>query len=430
MELNEQILQEADRIRNILRKYFNDTLTDVESTQLWEWVNASPENKAFFEKITSSGVLEENIEQYKADLKYIENSGILENFNKDFRSDTSDTRQTTRKSILRLLKLTAAACIILFIGAYYLTNYKVPAKNTPGPLSQTTDKNVILPGKTGAILTLSDGSEILLDSIGNKTITQRNGVAVQIADGAVSYSTTLNQRTDTSWNTVRTPVGRQYKVVLADNTIVWLNASSAITYPTNFTGPTRNVKVEGEVYMEVAQNVKQPFIVTINDQAQVEVLGTAFNIHAYPEDHAITTTLVTGAVKMSNLGLSTLAKQEQQDFLILKPQQQALMPLKKNAQVVSNLSNILLIKNVNTDKIIAWKNGLFDFQDMNLEEVMKQLARWYDLEVIYEDGVPEIEFYGKMDRGLTWEEVKRFLTELNVKFRVETNRRVIVSRTK
>jgi transmembrane sensor len=211
-----------------------------------------------------------------------------------------------------------------------------------------------------------------------------------------------------AYNAISTPKGRQFQLVLPDGTKVWLNAASSLKYPTRFNGKERRVEITGEAYFEVAKNINMPFIATIPPQpgglggASVKVLGTHFNINAYANEPSLKTTLLEGSVQV------TAGK----NGMNLKPGQQA---------AISNETNhtIQLINGVDVEKVMAWKNGVFNFNEATLQEVMHQLERWYDIEVQYEPGVPQLEFVGKMGRDLSLNNVLRGLELSKVHFRLE-----------
>jgi transmembrane sensor len=254
-------------------------------------------------------------------------------------------------------------------------------------------------GSNKATLTLGDGSTVTLDSTGKRLIQQ----GVRQSGGQLVYDA---QNTAISYNTLSTPRGGQFQVRLPDGTMVWLNAASSLRYPTAFTGGERRVEVSGEAYFEVAKDPHQPFKVKIGQQAEVEVLGTHFNVNAYPDESSINTTLVKGAVRVvvSSKGV------------VLKPGQQA--------QVANN--GIKTINNANIAKIMAWKNGLFNFDDASLQDVMRELARWYDLQIVYEQNVPDMYFEGEMSRDMNLLQVLAGLEKTGVRFRIEGGKRLVV----
>jgi ferric-dicitrate binding protein FerR (iron transport regulator) len=214
-----------------------------------------------------------------------------------------------------------------------------------------------------------------------------------------------NQGSLISYNTLSTPRGGQYQLVLPDGSKVWLNASSSIHFPTAFAGHERNVELTGEAYFEIAKNKQKPFHVNVNGM-QVEVLGTHFNVNAYGDEGAIKTSLLEGSVKIKKGNISGL----------LKPGQQGV--LKKN-------STDLEIKNADMNEAIAWKNGLFEFDGADIKSIMREIGRWYDVDVVYAGKVPDRRFEGKISRDAQLSDVLKILALSNVKFSVE-GKKIIV----
>ena len=303
------------------------------------------------------------------------------------------------------IRYAAAIVILLGMGSYFFTTSKQANSEKPA-IAKSTGAD-IEPGKQGAILTLIDGSKMLLDSLGNGVVTTQNGTKVLLQNGQLVYKTDNAAKTVIGYNTMTTPKGRQFQLVLPDGSKVWLNAASSIKYPTVFSGNERKVEVSGEAYFEVAKNPSSPFRVKINDETEVEVLGTHFNVNSYMNEESISTTLLEGSVSVKNSS----------GKLILQPGQQA--------RVAGN-EKIKLFAEVDVEKVMAWKNGVFNFEDATLEEVMRQLERWYDIDIVYEKNIPRLEFYGKMGRDLSLATVLRGLEKSNVHFRIEEGRKLVV----
>jgi transmembrane sensor len=280
----------------------------------------------------------------------------------------------------------------------------------PAALAKYQD---IAPGKTGAVLTLGDGTTVVLDSTGNGVVAKQHGADVKFDSGSLGYNFANNQKEQPEYNTLSTPIGRQFRLVLSDGTAIWLNAASSIRYPTFFTGDHRVVEITGEVYLEVAPDPKHPFKVMISRENRsmgiVEVLGTHFNINAYPDEKSCKVTLLEGAVLVS----ATQRKQKE----LLKPDQQAAF--------ADNLD--MNVQPVNTAATIAWKNGFFDFEGNNLTMLMRQLTRWYGIETqITDDTANNIEFGGKLSRNLMLSDMINVLNQAGVHCRLENGRKLIV----
>lgn len=302
-----------------------------------------------------------------------------------------------------------AAVLILVVG---ITYYKGRGKKDT--VTATSGLEVVAhdlaPGHNGAILTLDDGQQVVLDSAGNGVVASQNGTQVMLNNGQLAYN--ADGAFQVSYNTVTTPKGRQFPIYLPDSSLVWLNAGSSLRYPTAFTQGERKVELTGEAYFEVAHHLakdgqRKSFIVQINATTNVEVLGTHFNINAYSDEATINTTLLEGAVRM-NAG---------EKGLTITPGQQVR---------VSSNGVMRVVKNVDTEQTIAWIKGVFDFQRADIRAVMRQLSRWYDVEVVYEGDVPFREFEGKIGRDLRLSQVLKGMKNMGLHFRLEEGRRLIV----
>ena len=295
----------------------------------------------------------------------------------------------------------AAAVLLLFLAAGYLllnnTKKQRPVAQQP-PMAQQPVKQDIPAGRQGAILTLSNGQRIILDSAGNGVVTQDAGVRVIRKGGELSYRGNTNA---VLYNQVVTPRGRKWELTLSDGTKVWLNAASSIRYPISFVGRERVVEVSGETYFEVAPDKNRPFRISIAGKGNIEVLGTRFNVNAYDDEDAIRTTLLEGSLKVNLSGSSTL----------LSPGQQAVL--------ANRIAGIKIITDANLDEVMAWKNGRFIFSDMDLKSIMRQLTRWYDVDVLYEGKVPEIRVGGIIHNDVYLSTVMEFLGENGVHYKTE-----------
>jgi transmembrane sensor len=306
-----------------------------------------------------------------------------------------------------------AAAAVLTGAVLTLGLYQYFKKEQPLQVAQVQNKNVnlndIAPGGNKAILTLGNGRKISLDDSkigelsrdGNAVITKSNAGQI-VYDPSTAKSN--NASSAITYNTVQTPVGGEFQLVLADGTKVWLNADSKLEFPTEFRGAERVVRLSGEGYFEVAKNAAMPFKVKVND-VDVKVLGTHFNIKAYANEGKMKTTLLEGSV---NILKGSSSK-------ILKPGEQA----------VTGTGDNIEIKNGDLDEALAWKNGYFKFERDDIQYVMRQLSRWYDMEVVYAGKVPADEFSGKIRRNVTASTALQYLELTNVHFKIE-GKKVIV----
>jgi len=296
----------------------------------------------------------------------------------------------------------AAAVAILVSTVVFALIYPKQSQDMQGESLVTASP--IMPGKDGALLTLANGSQVLLDTVKNGEIALQGGATVKVINGALVYDA---KGKEVLFNTMTTPRGRQFQLTLPDGTLVWLNASSSIRFPTQFAGKERSVSVTGEVYFEVVKNEKMPFRVLISDQAQVEVLGTHFNVNAFENEDIIKTTLLEGSIRtFANKG----------EKLVLQPGQQAQIEKGSIKKV-----------NANPGQVVAWKNGVFDFNDITFDAAMRQLERWYDIEVVYTNGIPEdVELSGEITRGVTLDGLLNVLGKIGVKCRLEGRKLLIL----
>ncbi|MBB3054739.1 FecR family protein [Mucilaginibacter gotjawali] len=270
-------------------------------------------------------------------------------------------------------------------------------------------KNDILPGGNKAILTLSNGATIVLNSAKDGVITKEGGAAVnKTQNGQLVYQANDDQNNapvpaTMVYNTVTTPRGGEYQIVLADGTKAWLNAASSLKFPTAFTGNTRRVEITGEVYFEVAKNKEKPFIVTSNG-AEVEVLGTHFDVMAYDDEPGIKTTLLEGSVKF----------RKNKAEVLLSPGEQA---------VSAWASGNIKVQKANIGETMAWRDGYFVFQDENIQGIMRKISRWYNVDVVYRGNMEDKEYGGKISRYKNISDVLKSL-ELTgtIHFKVEERR--------
>jgi transmembrane sensor len=310
---------------------------------------------------------------------------------------------------MKLFKWVAAASVILMIttvSSILIINNDTQKHQVA--VIQPEKKvliNDVAPGRNGAILTLSTGQKILLDSAVDGSLIQEGNVSVIKRNGELIYNSKGNT-SNVVYNTMTTPNGRQFTLVLADGSKVWLNAASSITFPTVFTGKERKVTITGEAYFEVAHNAAMPFIAE-KGKTSVLVLGTHFNVNAYDDESEISVTLLEGSVNVRNNNNQN----------IIKPGQQA--QIKQDGKIT-------LFSNVDIDNVMAWKNGLMHFDGANIETVMRQMSRWYDVEIVYDKKLDDL-FYAEIPRNTMLSDVLKAL-ELTrgVHFKIE-GRKVFVA---
>ncbi len=346
-----------------------------------------------------------------------------------------------RVHFLRRGWLKYAAAIILIAGiAVAVTVFSDRQSARSGTeLAKKNNPADILPGTNRAVLTVDNNKKITLSSA-------KTGITV---GSDIAYTDGEKLSKAGKMLMLTTPNGGQYQLILPDGTQAWLNAASSISFPSVFEGAERRVRITGEVYLEVAKDKSKPFLVNVNDRCAVEVLGTDFNINSYGDDGKISTTLISGSVKVSSLHTTAVAtvtgKADENvspgtgrqpktatDGVILKPGQQAVQPLGTIAVAMSShrqpgdASGIIVKPDADLTQALAWRNGLFNFNGLSVREVMNQLARWYDIKVRYEGQVSDIIIEGKMYRNVSLSKVLEFLREIGLKFRLEENTLVVL----
>ncbi len=390
-----------EQIRRWANEYRNGTIGGNDKLLFEQWLAQRPDAETEF-----------NIPYEKTELE----NELLNNIG----AATFDRR--TVKLNRQWIRYAAAIIIIAGIGTYlWLTAGK---KEKSLAFVQTDTSTDILPGTNKAVLTLSDGKKVELNSTISETIND-GSLSIQNNSGALIYSQT---RTSTSgeafgeakedrsarstvlYNTMTTPRGGQYQLTLSDGTRVWLNATSSIRYPAVFSGSRREVTITGEAYLEVARNKAIPFLVSIPGQSTIEVLGTSFNVNAYENEPATKTTLVDGKIRVITGSQSSL----------LLPGNQAVIDQNNPAQVIH-------VQPADIAQSLAWKNGAFNFDKLTVMEAMRQISRWYDVDVKIGNGLENKRFMGSVQRDLTLSELLHVLDGIGAHFKLE-GRTITVSR--
>lgn len=306
---------------------------------------------------------------------------------------------------LWIRRLSAAAVLLLGLlsaGYYFLHNNSKP---------HVYAKNDIQAGGNKAVLTLNDGRKIVLDQTNTDSLAIENGVNIKKSGkGTVVYNMSAATANDkVAYNTITTPKGGEYVVILADSTRVYMDAASSLTFPTAFKGADRTVKLSGRAYFEVSHNPHKPFKVSCEQQT-VEVLGTHFNIDAYGDEADIKTTLFEGSVKLTAAA----------DQLILRPGQQARTYKQDGAD------HVALNPGDHTEQALAWHNDMFHFEHADIQTVMTQFARWYNVEVVYQGTMPHRYFSGEIHRTLSAVQALELLNYADVHFTVD-GKKIILS---
>ncbi|HEY1201309.1 MAG TPA: FecR domain-containing protein [Niastella sp.] len=399
-----------EHLTDLLIKHLQGSLSQPEQEQLDHWVQQSDRNRRLFATVNDEEQIRQLVLLYASTETTGNNEAII--LSKIRQEIIASQPLVPVRKMHGLWRWSSVAAIVLVVvgAAYFIMN---KGKSNTTPVVKTAD---IPPGRDGAILTLADGTHIVLDSMGNGVVATQNGAQVTLKDGSLTYGKDAGSTTPV-YNILRTPNGRQFQLLLPDGTKVWLNAASSIRYPTVFTGNERSVDVHGEVYFEVAKNASMPFRVYIANAAGgpggtvIEVLGTQFNVNAYENENAVKTTLVEGSLKVLNVPGNV-----NKGSVVLTPGKQA----------VITTDSQLKVADADVDKVVAWKRGIFNFEDASLEEVMRQIERWYDIQVVYEKNVPDIKFGGKMSNDVSLQGLLKSLQESDVHFRLEGRKLIVL----
>ena len=394
-----------DNIVPLIIKFLKGELDAEEQRQLDEWMMAKGDRREMLLR------LQDPVHVHKM-LDLLKEVDVEKNWGKFWPTIAGEEAPLPLaiKPVRQLYRwaLTAvAACLILMIPlTYFWRSRPTPARSIEKGLLPLA----IGPGRNTAILTLDSGRKIYLDSIGDGSVAQHGDWAIVKQGGMLLYKKSSDAAATTAgpliYNTLTTPRSGQFELRLPDGSRVWLNNSSSLRFPISFTGNIRPVYLTGEAYFDIAKDDLHPFQVTTGDLT-VKVLGTGFNLMAYPDEEAVKTTLVEGKIRV-----------EQKDrHVVLRPGEQV---------AATPAGDWKIIPSVNTEEITDWKNGLFHFDNSDLHAVMRQLARWYDVQVEFRDEFPNRHIQGAMHRDLSLNQVLELLTDKDIHFTVK-DRTVIVS---
>lgn len=349
-------------IQKLSKKWLEGTITDREKREFDAWYSSFEDNEV--DDLTEEDLL------YLRDKIY---NSIKENKRLGERSEDIGSHKRTLSKRKWLIVLAACISVFVLLGVvFYVTSHKKSDDNYA----------VIKPGRDQAILSFENGLAFNLDSLDSGEILQDKGTRIEKTEnGALAYSTTRNSvsRDEVFKNTVTIPRGGQYKIQLPDGSRIWLNAESKLTFPSHFIGDTRIVELAGEAYFEVVEDQNKPFKV-LTEKGMVEVLGTSFNVSSYANE-AVATTLLEGSVRLSTFEDTVSGTK------VLEPGQQGIFT-----------SSAISIQEVNTQEVTAWKDGEFMFNNEDIRSVMRKIARWYDVEVVYAPDIPNVPIWGSISK--------------------------------
>jgi len=387
-----------ERISQLLYRHLRGTLTEAEYAELMAWAANDPANWELLNRVIDEESLEANIRDWYA----IPRRSIADDPRLDAaiaQYEAASRRPPFRQLIKRMLPYAAAVLIIVFAGIWWRAEQN---KNQVHELAAED----IPTGGNKAFLTLADGRKIDLSAersgiiVGDDHITYDDGSALAVLSDKVGTPPAASQLE------LSTPRGGTYQMTLPDGSKVWLNAASAIRYPSSFVGDKRVVEISGEVYFDIREDSKRPFKVLSRGQ-EIEVLGTEFNISAYPDEHQTKTTLVSGKICLSLASKAGEATLTADKSTILMPGEQGAL---RNGHIIKS--------NVEVSEYTAWKEGFFNFNRLPTPAAITQLARWYDLDVVYEGKLPKANLFAYIDRNKPLSAVLKALEKSKLKFKV------------
>lgn len=372
--------QDYDKIITLIGAYNSGLIDEAGKAALKSWVALDPDNQMVFERLTAD-------EQLRAELKMMHSFNAEDNFSVFERRHIHPVKRLWPK-----IAVAASIIIACTLGGYYFLSEKSDKQNDFAMV------NDVLPGKNAATLTLANGKNIALEDAHNGELAKEAGVVItKTSDGQLIYEIKDQGNSGgTKNNSLTTARGETYRVRLPDGSLVWINAATTLSYPASFSAlKKRTVELNGEAYFEVAKDRTRPFVVKTAKQELV-VLGTHFNINSYTDEAQTVTTLLEGSVRIN-------------EKTLLKPGEQAQLADNGNIQVHA----------ANVEEALGWKNGFFLFDKDDLPTVMRQISRWYNIDVKYEGEVPKASFDGKVYRNLNLSKALDVLKYANVKFRFE-----------
>lgn len=400
------------RFQILLEEYVDGSLSKAEAIELLKLLD-DPEMTAQLEQVIDHQ-LDTHLYDQEVELPVIRQR-IVENLESAIsKNDQAEVNPLQRIPFIRRYRWAAAAIFLLLAGSisfWIVLNNKSLKQPASAGITSRHYKGDAAPGHDGAKLKLSNGRIIVVDTAKDGLIAMDGKVAIYKQNGRILYKGTNDA---VVYNEIVTDNGRQWSATLPDGSVAWLNAMSSLRYPLQFSGKERLVTLRGEGKFKVIHNEKMPFKVEVAGQT-VEDIGTEFNINAYPDEANIKITVAEGAARVtSTLPMTTGHSVASR---ILYPRQQAL---------VDHTGIFKVVNDVDTQEVMAWSRGLFSFNGETIESVMRQLARWYNVEVTYEGKTSSAHFGGEISRTQTLAQVLKGLESMNVHFRIEEDKRIVV----
>ena len=384
-------IERSLRLALLIKKHLDQTLTSEESVEMESLRREVPDHDRWFDNLTAP-------DEVVTGLNEIESVNVDRGWERLQAAMKAEEQPSTTRNILSRWKLAAVLTGAILITGILLWQLAGTGKSAPSPAEQLT--TLIKPGQDKAYLVLADGREILLDSAGNGSLIIQGNMQVVKQGDVLSYKK-ADQQASPVYNTIRTPKGGQFKIELSDGSRVWLNAASSLRFPTTFSGDQRIVELSGEAYFEVRSDAAHPFTVSIGS-LKVDATGTRVNINAYPDENGILTTLAEGSVRVRSNNSDVSLKPEQEVFTELN-------------------GTMSQVRSADLETRLAWTNGKFIFNGADVPAIMRQIGRWYDVDVRYLGPVKGETFTGMVSRQSDITRVLRIMEAGGIRFRIEKN---------
>lgn len=377
-----------ERQEYLFRKYFLQSASPEEEQELMQWLSLQHDEKTIAHLMDKAW---DEFSHHQDIFTQEQSSQLLQ------QALQSRPAPVIRSRWFQWKRMAIAASVLVLAGAGSIWLLRQPAeKIAPVLTAKTASFKDITPATDKAILTLANGEQIILDDAANGDLTSQSGIQVIKLNGQLSYKASSASTTgEIIYNTINTSKGKQYRLILEDGSSVWLNAASSLRFPVNFPKDQRQVELNGEAYFEVAKDSRRPFQVALRsakneEKGTVNVLGTRFNVNSYDNESSCKTTLLNGSVRVCN---------KKGKAIIPDPGQQVQLTEEK----------LILLRDANTEQVLAWKNNLFNFDNERIEDIMRQLARWYDITVSYEGVIPDKHYFGSIRRQVNLSEIIHML---------------------
>ena len=395
-----------ERVAYLLQVWTSRQSTAAEEQELFNWLANNTDSSLV------KGHIQQLTEQYTgADMvSAVDWESLYERILHSRQQNATAPRLHAYSINRQWIRYAAAVLVVLGLGSALVLSLDTKKKQSIATASRKgeSSNDINAPASNRATITLANGQKVSLDSVVNGELAKQGNIKlVKLDNGQISYQPVTGEVIkEMQFNTLLNPRGSKVIfMTLSDGSRVWLDAGSSVTYPVSFVGKERRVTITGEAYFEVVHDASMPFIVSKGD-VQVEVLGTHFNFNAHDDETTIRTTLLEGSVRVKF----------HDKQVVIEPGQQAQL---ENSVAASSQRQLKVAGNIDIEQVMAWKNGSFVFNRTPLSYVLMQLSRWYDVEIVYEQGVPDIKLGGEMKRDLSLSQVLKGLGQLGVNFRIE-----------